>query len=172
MRLTRRHVLAAAGFFSAAAVVGTATVGAAYQAWWDQPRDRATLHVSRDELDFLDALADAIFPPSPLLPLRGRDANVGRYVDLVLDGMAPLQRKLLRASLHGLDQYPRLTLGRPFRELGPDESAAVLAAWVGSGLPELRGVVASVYIFVTMAYSIHPLIAPIFEAQFLCGYGE
>ena len=172
MRLTRRHVLAAAGLLSAAAVVGTATVGVAYQAWWDQPHDSATLHVSRDELDFLDSLADAIFPPSPLLPLRGRDANVGRYVDLVLDGMAPLQRKLLRASLHALDQYPRATLGRPFRELGPDESVAVLAAWVGSGLPELRGVVASVYIFVTMAYSIHPKIAPIFGAQFLCGYGE
>jgi hypothetical protein len=172
VRLSRRHLLAAAGLLSTAAVVGTVGVGLGYQAWWDQPHDARTRHLSEDELAFVDALADAMFPPSPKLPLRGRDANVGRYVDLVLDGMEPLQRKLLRLSLHALDQWPRATHGKPFRELDEGAGAEVLASWVGHRRAEVRGLIASVYIFVGMAYTVHPQVAPIFREQFRCGYGE
>lgn len=172
MGVSRRHLLAATGAFATAAAVGTALVGSAYRAWWNQPHDTATRHLSRDELDFCDALADAIFPPSAALPLRGRDAGVGRYVDLVLDGMAPLQRKLLRLGLHALDQWPRPTHGRPFRELSSEEGVAVLDGWVRSDIAELRGLVASIYIFVAMAWTVHPAVAPTFDAQFRCGYGE
>lgn len=147
-------------------------MGGVYRAWWDQPHDSTTRHLSPDELTFCDALADAIFPPSPKLPLRGRDALVGRQVDFVLDGMQPLQRKLLRLALHALDQWPLATHGRPFRELAVEEAVGVLDGWVRSDITELRGLVASIYIFVAMAWSVHPAVAPTFDAQFRCGYGE
>lgn len=172
MRFSRRHVLAAAGLLSTAAVVGTVGVGLGYRAWWDQPHDAETHYLSADELAFVDALADAMFPPSPKLPLRGREANVGRYMDLVLEGMAPVQRKLLRLSMHALDQWPRATRGAPFRELDEVAGAEVLAGWVSHSRAEVRGLIASVYIFVGMAYTIHPAVAPIFKEQFRCGYGE
>ncbi len=172
MRPTRRHLLTAAGAFATAAVAGTAVVGAASQVWWNQPHDSATRHLSRDEIDFCDALADAIFPPSPDLPLRGAEAGVGRFFDTVLDGMAPFQRKMLRLGLHALDQWPRPTHGRPFRELAGIEAIAVLDGWVHSDIAELRGLVASVYIFVAMAYTVHPDVSAVLSRQFLCGYGD
>ncbi len=172
MPVTRRYFMSAAGILGSVVVAGTVGVGAGYRAWWDQPHDSATRHLSMDELAFVDALADAIFPPSPKLPLRGRQASVGRYVDLVLDGMEPLQRKLVRLSFHALDQWPRASHGVPFRDLDEVAGAEVLAGWVVHPRAEVRGLLASVYIFVGMAYSIHPKVAPIFAAQFRCGYGE
>lgn len=164
--------MAAAGLFSAAAAVGVAGVGGVYRAWWDQPNDGTTRHLSPDELAFCDALADAIFPPSDKLPLRGREALVGRQVDLVLDGMFPVQRNLLRLALHALDQWPRASTGLPFRELPVEQGVRVLSEWTQSDIAELRGLVASIYIFVAMAWSVHPAVAPTFDAQFRCGYGE
>ena len=169
---TRRHFVAAAGVLSAVAVAGAAGAGAVYSAWWDQPHDSRTRHLSPDELAFLDALSDTIFPPGAALPLSGREAGVGRFMDGVLDGLAPFQRKMLRLSFHALDQWPRPSHGKPFRDLNPAEGAEVLAGWVSSGRPEVRGLLAGTYIFVAMAYSVHPKVSPVFAAQFRCGYGE
>ena len=171
MRITRRHLLAAAGLASAAVVGGTLGTGLVYRAWWNQPADPGTRLLSSDELDFLDALADAIFPPDSGLPLRGREAHVGRSVDLVLSGMHENQSRLLRLSLHALDQYPLPTHGTAFRNLDPGAAGQVLASWVSHDLAEVRGLMASLYIFVAMAWSIHPEVAPTFAAQFKCGYG-
>lgn len=173
MPKTRRSfLLAAAGVVSTAALGVTVAAGSVYQAWWDQPHSRNLRFLSDDEIDFTDALADAIFPPSPNLPLRGRDAQVGVVLDEVLSGMAPFQRKMLRLSFHLLDQYPLATHGKPFRELTATEGAEVVASWAQSEIAELRGLVAGTYIFVAMAYSVHPEVSPTFAAQYRCGYGR
>lgn len=173
MAKTRRSfLLAAAGVVSTAALAVTVAGGSVYQAWWDQPHSRNLRFLSDDEIDFTDALADAIFPPSPHLPLRGRDAHVGLVLDEVLGGMAPFQQKMLRLSFHLLDQYPLVTHGKPFRQLTAAEGAEVVAGWAQSEIAELRGLVAGTYIFVTMSYSVHPLVAPTFAAHFRCGYGR
>ena len=172
VRVTRRHLLAVAGLVSAGSVVSVGGLGLAYTAWWDQPHDSRTAWLSADELDFVDALADAMFPPSPNLPLRGRDAQVGRFFDLVLGGLEPLQRKLVRASLHALDQWTRPSHNAPFRALDERVGGEVLASWVGHPRAEVRGLIASVYIFVGTAYSVHPTVTHIFREQFRCGYGE
>jgi hypothetical protein len=171
VRLTRRHVLAAAGLVTAATVVGAGGAGLVYQAWWDQPADATKKHLSTDEIAFLDALADAMFPPNSGLPKRGREARVAQYVDLVLGAMEPSQSKLVRLSLHALDEYPRISTGSAFRDLEPEAGVEVLQGWVRHPLAEVRGLIASLYIFVAMAWSLHPEVSPTFAAQFKCGYG-
>jgi hypothetical protein len=172
VKLTRRHLLAASALVGGTALIGTTGVGLGYRAWWDQPHARNLLSLSDDEAAFADALADAIFPPSEVFPLRGREAGVASVMDEVLQGMTSPQRKLLRLSLHALDQYPRISFGKPFRELSSEEGAQVVAEWTSSPVAELRGIVASVYIFTAMAFSLHPQIAPIFAKSFRCGYGR
>ncbi|GDX79055.1 hypothetical protein LBMAG42_08660 [Deltaproteobacteria bacterium] len=171
MSLTRRRLLSAAGVVVTAAVVMTAGVGVVADAWWDQPAASPLLHLSTDEVAFVDALADAIFPPSATFAIRGREAGAALHVDEVLQGMEPFQRKMLRLSLHLLDQMPRSAYGAPFRELGPEEGGAALLGWLTHDRAEIRGLIASVYIFVSMAYSLHPAVSPTFAAQFRCGYG-
>ncbi len=171
MRPTRRFLLAASTAVSATALLGTLGAGLVYRNWWDQAADAGSLLLSVDELAFLDALADAMFPPDTGLPLRGREAQVGRTVDLVLSGMHPSQSKLLRLSLHALDQYSMPSYRTAFRNLDPADAREVLHAWVSTDLAEVRGLMASLYIFVAMAWSIHPAVAPTFAAQFKCGYG-
>lgn len=173
MPKTRRSfLLAAAGVISAASLGVTVVGGSVYKAWWDQPHSRNLRFLSDDEIAFTDALADAIFPPSPNLPLRGREAEVGVILDDVLAGMVPFQRKMLRLSFHLLDQYPLATHGKPFRELDEIEGAKIVAAWAQSDIAELRGLVAGTYVFVAMAYSVNPKVAPTYAANFPCGYGR
>jgi hypothetical protein len=155
------------------AALGIGVVGGTvYSAWWDQPHAQNLQFLSQEEADFADALADAIFPPSAGLPLRGREAGVAVVLDEVFSGMTSFQRKMLRLSLHALDQYPLLTHGTAFRNLSAEQGGEVVAGWASSELAELRGIVASVYIFVTMAFSVHPKISPVFAAHFPCGYGR
>ena len=165
---SRRQLVAAAGALSAASA-GAAALG--YHTWWDQAPAPGLAHVSADEAAFFDALADAIFPPHPGLPLRGREAGVSIVIDGVISGMAPVQRNMLRLSVHALDQYPRPGHGQPFRSLQLADAVAILGDWTRSDLAELRGVVASLYIFVAMAYSLNPQVAPRFARSFPCGYG-
>ncbi len=172
MALTRRHLLASAGALGALGAVATAAVGLGYRAWWDQPAAPGLRYLSTDEAAFVDALADAIFPPSEALPLRGREAAVALFMDQTLGGMAPVQRNLVRLSMHALDQYPRTSGQRAFRDLALDEAIAVLGEWTRSELAELRGVVASVYVFVAMAYTVHPEVASRLAPSFRCGYGQ
>ncbi len=171
MSLTRRRLLIAAGAVSVAAVAVAGGGAVVANEWWDQPAEAPLAHLSAGEIAFLNALADSIFPPSPAFPVRGRDASVGVHVDEVLTGMEPFQRKLVRFSFHLLDQWPRMSLNAPFRDLGPEEGGVVLLEWLNHERAEIRGLIASVYIFVAMSYSMHPEVSPIFGAQFRCGYG-
>ncbi len=172
MALTRRHLLASAGALGALGAVATAAVGLGYRAWWDQPPAPGLRYLSADEAAFVDALADAIFPPSQALPVRGGEAAVAAFMDQTLGGMAPVQRNLVRLSMHALDQYPRASGQGAFRELPLADAIAVLGEWTRSDLAELRGVVASVYVFVAMAYTVHPQVASRLAPSFRCGYGQ
>ena len=173
MPKTRRSFLLAAAGVISTATLGVGVVGGSvYAAWWDQAHSRNLRFLSDDELAFTDALADAIFPPSPKLPIRGREAGVGLVLDEVLGGMAPFQRKMLRLSFHLLDQYSLPTHGKPFRELDEVEGAKIVAGWAQSEIAELRGLVAGTYVFVAMAYSVNPKVSPSLAQYFPCGYGR
>lgn len=168
MVVSRRRLLAAAGVLAGAAVVG---VGGTLVAWWDQDPAAPLAHLSPAEVGFLDALAEAIFPAGGDPALGGREAGVSRYVDQLLAGMHPTQRKLVRVAMHALDAAPLATDAARFAALDPERARAVLAGWLGHDLVELRGVAQSLYVFVAMAYMAHPRVAPTVAPSFLCGYG-
>ncbi len=168
MKIGRRHLLAAAAAVAGAGVVG---VGGTLVAWWDQPARAPLLHLSSAEIALFDALADAIFPEGGTPPLSGGDANLSRYLDAVLAGMAPTQRSLFRVAMHGLDALARVQAGGFLAELPSEEVAAVLRGWMTAGDPNLRGVAQSLHIFVCMAYLAHPEVQGVIAPQFKCGFG-
>ena len=73
---TRRKLLAAAAALTAA---GAAGAGAVAWRWWDQPAHAGWGFLSSSEVDFLEALADALFPPGGTPPLAGADAGLARF---------------------------------------------------------------------------------------------
>lgn len=168
MKLTRRHFLAASALVAGSGVVAA---GATAYRWWDQPPSAPFRALSADEAAFFDALAEAIFPAGGDPPLGGRDANVARYVDDVVAGLAPTQAKLLRLAVHAFDNLPRASAGARFSVLPVGEAQAVMRGWIDSPVFEIRGIFQSFYIFTAMAYLAHPKVAPTLAPMFTCGFG-
>lgn len=168
MRLTRRHFLAATALVAGAGAVTGAT---AYR-WWDQDPAEPYRVLSADEVRFLDALAEAMFPAGGTPPLGGREAGVARYVDLVIGGMHPTQGKLVRLSLHALDALPVASHGARFSTLALADAQAQVAEWTAHPVFEIRALFQSFYIFVAMAYLAHPKVSPLISPSFNCGFGE
>ena len=169
MKLSRRQVLSAAALVAGAGAVG---VGATAWRWWDQPQGAGYAALSAVEAAFFDAVAGAVFPAGGEPALGGAEAGVSHYVDAVLMGMHPTQRKLLRVAAHAFENEPLLTHGGGFSTLPQPEATAVLRGWLDSGVFEIRGIAQSFYIFATMAYLAHPQVAVHLRDAFNCGFGR
>ena len=168
MALTRRQLLSAAALVAGAPVLA---VGGTAWRWWDQPAGSGYRNVSEDEAQFFDALAEAVFPTGGDPPLGGGQAGVAHYLDDVLQGMAPTQRKLFRLAAHALDNLARTSTGHALSDLPPTEATGVLRGWLAHPRAEIRGLAQSYYLFVTMAYLAHPAVAPGVSRSFTCGFG-
>lgn len=167
MRIHRRHLLAAA---AAVTALGAAGAGGLAWSWWDQPSAEGYTWLSADEVAFLDAFAEAVFPPGGDPPVSGREAQVARVLDEVWTGLEPFQRTLLREGLHALDALAVPAGGR-LHTLSPEAAGAVIAGWLDSPVAELRGLAQSVHIFVGGAWMLHPSVAAKLTLQFGCGFG-
>jgi hypothetical protein len=167
VRISRRHLLAAS-----ALVVGTGFVGTTGLAvsWWFEPPAEGLRFLSKDEVAFLDAFAEAVYPEGGEPALGGRRAQVWRVVDEVWVGLEPIQRHLLREAMHGLDHLAR-NWGGQLAHLPPERAAEVVESWLRSPRMELRGLVTSFHVFVGMAWMLHPEVAPTVARQFRCGFG-
>jgi Gluconate 2-dehydrogenase subunit 3 len=165
-KFSRRQLLALSAALATAGAVGT--VGS----WWDRATFEGYRALSLEEALFLDALAEAAFPSGGDPALGGGEAGVSSYVDGILVAMEPTQSKLLRLSLHALDASTLPTHGSRFRKLPPEEAHAVFLGWISSDIVELRSAVTSVYLFVGMAYTSHPLISERLQGMFRCGFGQ
>lgn len=165
MKFTRRHLLAAATLAAVATPVGVVT------SWWDQSPEAPMRHLSADEVDFLDALADGIFPEGGEPAISGRAAGVSRYVDALLGGMIPTQRNLFRAAIHGLNTLSYAQTGSTVNTMSPAEAAETLARWLVADDGNLRGIAQSFHIFIGMGYLAHPAVSPTIAGQFRCGFG-
>lgn len=158
-----------AGLTTAAAGAGVALTLAR---WWEQPPTDPYRYVSVDEARFLDALAEAAFPAGGTPPLGGGQANVARYLDVVLAGTVGWQRGLVRLSMHALDNLARLSHGVPFHALPAEAAQAQLRDWLTTPVAAERGLAQSLYLFVVMAWCAHPEVAPTIAPWFHCGFGE
>ena len=143
--------------FSLAAAYGLARVFAGY------PRPAAARRVlAPREVAFLDAAAQATFPPGGAVPPSGRDADVPSYTDRWRDVLHPRIRLLVRL-LFFLVEHATLFFPAPaprgwrrFSSLSSEQQAAALEGWRDSRLFPRRLVFASLRAILAMAYFAHP----------------
>jgi len=116
------------------------------------------------EIGFLDAAADALFPPGGAIPFSGRDAEIPRYVDAYVR-VQPARTRTLMRLLFFLLEHATLVFPAPggvfagrrrFSSLDAEQRVAVLEGWRTSGLFVRRIVFTSLRAILTMGYFAHP----------------
>ena len=137
---------------------------ASYRLFLGYPRPRGELRVlAAREAAFLDAAAEAMFPPGSDIPLSGRGADLPGYVDRWLQVVPPRQRLLIRLLMMLIEQatlfFPAPGWGfRRFSALNREQQEAALRAWGSSGLAMRRLVFTAVRAVLTMGYLGHPVV--------------
>ena len=135
---------------------------AGYRLFLGYPRSHEGLRVlAPREAVFLDAAAEALFPPGSDLPLSGGQADLPGYVDRWLVAVPSRQRVLIRLLIMLVEQatlfFPAPGWGvRRFSSLRPDQREAVLEAWQSSSLAPRRLVFTALRAVITMGYLGHP----------------
>lgn len=119
-------------------------------------------HLSRFEVAFIDAAADALFPPGGAVPQSGHDAKVPAYVDRYIASVSAETRILMR-MLFFLCEHATFFLPAPgrggrkrFSAMGPSQRVAVLEAWRTSRFFARRIVFTSLRAILTLGYFAHP----------------
>ncbi len=169
MAVTRRHVLAAS---SAVALVAAGGAGAIAARWWNLPADHGYIWLSAQEIAFIEALADALFPPGGEPSLAGADAGLSRWFDEVLDHLPPGKAREFKLLLHALDALATVEGGAGFAALDRATRWSMARSWVTSPIPELRGATLGLSTLLGGGYTTHPDAAPFFAKWHGCGYGR
>ena len=139
----------------------------AYSVWrlllgYPRPRASYALLAAR-EAAFLDAAAEATFPPGGAIPLSGRDADLPGYADAFLASLPRHLRLQVRAMLMLFEQatifFPAPGRGgrRRFSALSREQQVASLSGWSQSGLFARRLAFTALRAVLTMGYLGHPV---------------
>jgi hypothetical protein len=139
----------------------------AYSVWrlflgYPRPRRTYGLLAAR-EVAFLDAAAEATFPPGGAIPLSGRDADLPGYAEGFLASLPRHLRLQVRAMLMLFEQatifFPAPGRGgrRRFSALSSEQQVASLAGWSSSGLFARRLAFTALRAVLTMGYLGHPI---------------
>src|SRR4029453_2648635 len=114
--------------------------------------------LARREVAFLDAAAEAMYPPGGPLPPSGRDARCASFLDGYLE-LVPRRMKLLMRMLFFLMEHATLVFAAPpppgrrrFSSRETEQRAAVLADWRASRWFARRLVFTSLRAVLTNAY--------------------
>ena len=114
--------------------------------------------LARREAAFVEAAADAMFPPGGEIPESGVEAGIPGYVDRYLEALPGRQRLLIRALFLLMEQatllFPAPGWGgwRRFSSLAPAQRAAALEGWRSSRLSPRRLVFLALRSLLTMGY--------------------
>ena len=119
--------------------------------------------LSRREIAFLAAAADALFPRGGAIEWSGAEAAIPGYVDRLVAASHPRTRILMRL-LFFLVEHATLIFPAPgglsglrrFSSLDPERRLAVLDGWAGSRLFPRRLVFTSLRAIATFGYFAHP----------------
>jgi len=166
-RITRRQALAVSGLVAAAGATG---VGLRVVSWWDQESSAKYSCLSEREVQLIDSMAEALFPPGGTPALSGAEAGVSHFVDGVVDAIPSTTQELLRSFLHALDDFTRITRFSGYVELPLDERTELLGSWTQSSQYLFRSSVSSLVLFLSMAYCLHPEVKEACGWIFPCGY--
>ena len=169
MKLTRRHILAAAAAIPAAGLLGTGTLALR---WYDKAPGEGLSLLSDDEYGFVQALAEAWMPGGGTPSLSGADANLGAWLDEMLTHMAANQVTLLKMMLQILDDAPLLTDRTRYTTLPLARRTEILRGWMASKKPLFRGAVTGVIVLMGMGWSTHPDVVRVIAPMFRCGWSR
>ena len=127
------------------------------------PRPEAGIQVlAAREVAFLDAAAQATFPPGGAIPASGREAGIPAYTDRWLQALQPRMRLLIRLLFCLMEQAtlffpaPRPRGFRRFSSLSLEQRATALESWRTSRLYPRRLVFESLRAILTMGFFSHP----------------
>jgi hypothetical protein len=136
----------------ASALVVLSVVGAGFGLLSPRTPGRSRRVLTDDEALFLDAAADALFPPGNAVGVDGRDVGVPDGADMLLSGLPPNAVRVFHAVMSLLDLWPVLamrSLSR-FSALPLDERVAIFRDFDASALEARRGLVSLVRVLVSM----------------------
>jgi hypothetical protein len=147
------------GWFALAAALGYG----ASRFWLGYPARPGLRALARREAAFLDAAAEAMFPPGGPLP-SGPEAGVTANLDDYLCSVPPRMRRLMR-MLFALVEHATLVFPAPpprgrrrFSSLAPAQRSAALEAWRRSRLFPRRLVFTSLRALLTNGYVADPAV--------------
>ena len=168
MKLSRRQMLAMIAAAGAVSMAGAVTVGAQ---WWDQGPDAPWAALAEEEATVVRAVAGAAFPSGRTIALHGKDAELDRFFDALLQAVPATQRKLLKLLLHALDAGALATSGARLGGLSETEQRAFVMGLLNHPIAEVRGAVQGLVVLLGMGYTTHPAVAPVMSTWHRCGYG-
>ena len=120
--------------------------------------------VAPREVAFLEAAAEASFPPGGAIPLSGGEADLPAYADAFLESLPRHLRLQVRAMLMLFEQatlfFPAPGRGgrRRFSSLDEKQRVAVLESWSRSGFFLRRLAFTALRAVLTMGYLGHPIV--------------
>ena len=110
---------------AAAAPPAAPSPGAPQAAASPEPPRAAYEHLTAEEADLLEAIADQLIPSDELGP-GAVAAGAVVYIDRALGGALSESRDAYRAGLAAFDRYCRASRGAPFRELSHVDQVSAL----------------------------------------------
>jgi hypothetical protein len=168
--LTRRRLLKLGLGLGGAAIVA----GGGATAWLlsDRPAAAGRAALSEREAAVVAALADAYFPPGSPLGVSVEDVDVVSGADAYIAGLLAKERRLLRALLTAIDQWPRVTLSSPARFSAWPRSDRVkaLRALDESPVPEKRQLAGLLRALVAMPFFDDPRVLQAVGFSWGCGF--
>jgi hypothetical protein len=144
--------------------IGAALGYAAVRIGAGYPSVRGFRVLTRQEVAFLDAAGDAMYPPGGPLPPSGSEARVSATLDGYLEIVPPTMRRLMRLLFFLMEHATLVFAGPPprgrrrFSSLSREQREAVLEGWHKSGWFPRRLVFTSLRALLTNAYVADPAV--------------
>jgi hypothetical protein len=144
--------------------VSAALVYAAVRIWAGYPSVRGFRVLTRQEVAFLDAAGDAMYPAGGPLPPSGSEARVSATLDGYLEIVPARMRWLMRLLFFLLEHATLLFAAPPprgrrrFSSLSREQREAALEGWHKSGWFPRRLVFTSLRALLTNAYVADPAV--------------
>lgn len=172
--MNRRDFLKATGL--GGLVIGLGSTAYRVLGWWNQPAGSGYGVLSRDEVEILEAVADAMFPGEEYqeggMP-NGVEAGVVAHVDSYLAAIDGQVSRLLRMLVHLIDSHAAISdfRLRRFRDRPRDERIAILKAWDNSSILARRKGFRGLKLVLAGGYCTHPDVLGASGIRFRCGGG-
>ena len=169
VNVTRRHLLALSTAIGAAAVIGS---GATLITWWKAPAEQPYTNLTTKEAMVINAFSEAAFPGGGAAPIDGKDADLDRFMDALLNTMDSNKSGLIKLLLHVIESSAFLSGRLSFCKMPLADRQQQINEWFDSKNHHLRSAIVGFTTLLGMGYTTHPTVAKELSAYHMCGYGQ